>query len=112
MARSTGPPPSDTATASHVSVTAAVESGFRECAEAQRIAGAGGAGAGRSGSGSGTAQDLARDHEPLDLARAFSDLHELGVAMHALDRKIAHVADAAVHLNRLVGHPVRGLARE
>src|SRR5262245_30275243 len=102
-ARSTSPPPSAPRTAPLACSTAAAGSGSTECEAAQRIARLR-----RSGSG----QDLACDHHPLDLAGALADLHELGIAVHTLHRYFAHVAHAAVDLNGLVGHPVRGLARE
>src|SRR5260221_9005054 len=55
-------------------------------------------------------EQAARDHQPLDLAGAFVDLHHPGVAVVALDRVLLHVAVAAVDLNRLVGDPGRRLA--
>src|SRR3546814_17041898 len=37
----------------------------------------------------------------LDLVGAFADLEDLGVAVEAGDRRVEHVADAAVDLHRL-----------
>src|ERR1051325_2328105 len=61
---------------------------------------------------SGPAQDLARDLHAQDLARTLADLHELHVPVHAHHGHVAAVADAAVDLDGLVGHPVAHLARE
>src|SRR5258705_9254185 len=47
------------------------------------------------------AEQRARDDESLDLARALVDLGDLGVAVVALGREVAHVAVAAEHLQRL-----------
>src|SRR5260221_10288605 len=55
-------------------------------------------------------QDLAGDHHALDLAGALTDLHQLGIAVHALDRNVAAVAQAAEDLDGLVGHPIGGFA--
>src|SRR5437868_9641415 len=49
----------------------------------------------------GQPEDLARDHEPLDLARALVDLGDLRVAVVALDRELLRVAVAPEHLDRL-----------
>src|SRR5215470_15419008 len=56
-------------------------------------------------------EQAARDHEALDLARAFVDLHDARVAVVALDGVLLHVAVAAVDLYRLVRDPRRGLGR-
>src|SRR5262245_60592315 len=40
-------------------------------------------------------EQLAGDHEPLDLVRALVDLHDLGVPHEALDRELPRVPDAA-----------------
>src|SRR4051794_26928767 len=47
------------------------------------------------------AEDRARDHEPLDLARPLVDLRDLRVAVVALDRELLRVAVAAEDLDRL-----------
>src|SRR5439155_6484212 len=109
IARSTGSVSSSAAIESAASVAASAAAGAAECAEAQRMEPAGPV---EETIGLHSAQDLAGDHQPLDLARALADLHQLGVAVHALDRQVAHVADPAMDLDRLVGHPVRRLARE
>src|SRR5918996_2305768 len=49
------------------------------------------------------AQNLPRDDDPLDLAGAFADLADLGVAHHALDRVLGGVAVASEDLHRLGG---------
>src|SRR5688572_32561543 len=48
----------------------------------------------------------------LDLARALADLHQLGVAVEALDVHLAHVAHPAVDLDGAVGAPRGGLGGE
>ena len=50
-------------------------------------------------------QQLASDHEPLDLARPLPDLGQLGVAQVALDLVLGDVAVAAVDLDRGVRRP-------
>ena len=55
---------------------------------------------------------LARDHDALDLRRAFVDLGDLRVAEQPLDRIVLHVAVSAEDLDRLRRHPHRRLARE
>src|SRR4051794_19886328 len=55
----------------------------------------------------GLAQQGACDHEALDLARAFVDLGDLGVAVVALGREVLGVAVAAEDLDRLAG-PMAG----
>src|SRR5690349_3264875 len=57
----------------------------------------------------GLLQAVAGDDDFLDLGRALADLHELGVAVVALDRQLAHVAHAAVDLHAAVGAEGRGL---
>src|SRR5207249_6471545 len=109
-ARSRGPLPSAASRAAQASAAAVPASAFEEKADAQRIAS--GRSTGSLIATSNPAQDLARDHEALDLAGPLADPHELGGALHALHRQVAHVADPAVDLDRLVGDPVRGLARE
>src|SRR5437588_12349974 len=47
------------------------------------------------------AEDRARDHEALDLARPLVDLGDLRVSVVALDRKLLRVAVAAENLDRL-----------
>src|SRR5207247_2610221 len=64
----------------------------------------------------GTAMALAgrqrpRDDQALDLARAFEQGVDLGVAVPLLDREVADVAIAAADLDRLLGHLDRHLAR-
>src|SRR3990172_8166474 len=58
------------------------------------------------------AQQLPRNHEPLDLARPLADFAQLRVAEHPLDRVVLDVSVAPVDLDRLRGHPHRRLARE
>src|SRR5258705_13893549 len=58
------------------------------------------------------AEDRARDHEPLDLARPLVDLGDLRVAVVALDRELLRVAVAAEDLDRLAGLPACHLRRE
>src|SRR5262245_6000930 len=57
----------------------------------------------------GQSENRARDHEPLDLARALVDLGDLGVAVVALDRELLRVAVAAEDLDRLGRLPARHL---
>src|SRR3954453_17343109 len=65
-----------------------------------------------SGLAGGVAQQRARDHEALDLARALVDLGDLRVAVVALGRELLRVAVAAEHLDRLAGPLPRDAARE
>src|SRR4029453_19008772 len=58
------------------------------------------------------AEDRARDHEALDLARALIDLGDLRVAVVPLDRELLRVAVAAEDLDRLAGGPARRLRGE
>src|SRR3954453_10884808 len=58
------------------------------------------------------AEDLAGDHEALDLARALVDLGDLGVAVVPLGRELLRVAVAAEDLDRLAGLPARDGGRE
>src|SRR5919106_1080298 len=57
------------------------------------------------------AQQLLGDDEPLDLAGALVDLHDLGVTHEALDRELARVAVAAEHLHGVGGDLHGGVAR-
>src|SRR3981081_2220592 len=50
------------------------------------------------------------DDQPLDLARAFKQRVDLGVAVPLLDREVADVSIAAADLDRLLGHLDRDLA--
>src|SRR5215216_1751286 len=52
------------------------------------------------------------DDEPLNLGRALADLANLRVAHHSLDRIVARVAVAAVHLNGLERRPHGDLRAE
>src|SRR3954453_13672228 len=63
----------------------------------------------RTGGSTPSAPHRAGDHEALDLVRALVDLGDLGVAHHALDRILVHVAVAAEHLHRLDRHGHRGV---
>src|SRR5262245_10412819 len=54
-------------------------------------------------------EETPRDHQSLDLRRALVDLHHTRVAVVAFDRVLLHIAVAAVHLDRLVCDPRRGL---
>src|SRR6476661_8381462 len=54
---------------------------------------------------------LARDHQPLDLARAFIDLCDLGVSEIALDRHFLGITHAGVDLHGLVRDPHRRFRR-
>src|SRR5690348_1851902 len=58
------------------------------------------------------AEDRARDHEALDLARALVDLRDLRIAVVALDRKLLRVAVSAEHLDRLGSLAACHLGRE
>src|SRR5688572_12582109 len=49
------------------------------------------------------AQNVPRDDDALDLARALADLTHLGIAHHAFDRVIGGIAVPAKDLNRLRG---------
>ena len=57
-------------------------------------------------------EEVAGDHDPLDLRRALVDARHLRVPHQALDRVVAHVPVAAEDLHRLGGDPHRHLARE
>src|SRR6266540_6893162 len=59
-----------------------------------------------------TRQDLPRNDEPLDLARALVDLRDLRVAVVALDGKLLRVAVPAEDLHRFGRLPPRDLGRE
>src|SRR5439155_25026067 len=64
----------------------------------------------------GTAIDLAgrecpRDDQALDLAGAFEEGVDLGVAMPLLEKEVADVAVAAADVDRLIGDLDRDLAR-
>src|SRR5579883_984560 len=59
--------------------------------------------------GASLGEQVARDHQPLDLVRALADLAQLGVAERALDGEVAGVAVAAVDLDRGVAGADRGL---
>ena len=58
------------------------------------------------------AERVSRDHDALDLGRAFVQRGDARVAVQALDLVFAAEAVAAEDLHRLVGAEVRGLARE
>src|SRR4051794_26610917 len=58
------------------------------------------------------AEDRARDHEALDLARSLVDLGDLRVAVVALDGELLRVAVAAEDLDRLAALAARHLRRE
>src|SRR5262249_52333182 len=55
------------------------------------------------------AENLARDDDPLDLARPFVNLRDLRVTVVALDRELSRVAVAAEDLDRLAGLAARYL---
>ena len=57
-------------------------------------------------------QQLARDHEPLDLARALADGRELDVAEELLRRVVLDEPVAAVNLHAVLGGAHRDLAGE
>src|SRR6266516_6855531 len=57
-------------------------------------------------------QKMPGDDQPLDLGGALVDRGDLRVAEVALDGRLAHVAVAAVDLDRLGRHPHRGLGGE
>src|SRR5919204_3178979 len=57
-------------------------------------------------------EDLAGDHEPLDLRRALVDLEQLRVAHELLDRIFLDVAVAAEDLDGVGRHPHRGVGGE
>src|SRR6187401_1493672 len=67
----------------------------------------------RSASGVATSapQQLARDDQPLYLARALADRAELDVAEILFRRVVLHEAVAAVNLHALLGGANRNLAR-
>src|SRR5436190_6737920 len=54
----------------------------------------------------GLPREVARDDEPLDLARPLVDLRDARVAVVSLDRIVAKVAIAAMDLDRLGTHPL------
>src|SRR5882672_3219443 len=56
-------------------------------------------------------QELARNDQPLDLARPFADGRQLHVAEVFLGRIVLHEAVAAVDLDAVVGHLDRDFAR-
>src|SRR5919108_3208730 len=56
-------------------------------------------------------EDRARDHEPLDLARALVDLRDLRVAVVPLDGELLRVPVAAEDLDRLRRLAARHLRR-
>src|SRR4029078_7559113 len=58
------------------------------------------------------AQDLPRDHDPLDLAGPLADLADLGVAHHPLHRIFGGIPVAAEDLDRLGGAPHRQFGAE
>ena len=58
-----------------------------------------------------SAAQLAGDDEMLDLVRPLADLEHLGVAVEAGHRRLEHVAEAAVDLDRLRRRPGRHPAR-
>src|SRR5262245_40836293 len=60
----------------------------------------------------GGAQHLTSDDDLLDLAGALVDAEQPGVAEEPLDRGLAQVARAAVHLDRPVRHATDHLAAE
>src|SRR5260370_42597940 len=49
------------------------------------------------------AGQCSRDDEPLDLARAFEERVDLGLAVPLLDREVPDVSVPATDLNRLLG---------
>src|SRR5260370_31375101 len=55
--------------------------------------------------------DRSRDDEPLDLAGAFEERVDLGVAVPLLDREVPDIAVAAADLDRLLADLHRDLAR-
>src|SRR5581483_105137 len=57
-------------------------------------------------------QQVAGDHDLLDLAGAFVEAEDAPVAVEALDAVVGDVARAAENLHRLVGHAADHLARE
>src|SRR5262245_49027629 len=56
-------------------------------------------------------QQLARDDQPLNLARAFADRAQLDVAEVFFRRVVLHESIAAVDLDALLGRAYRDLAR-
>src|SRR4051812_24483766 len=58
------------------------------------------------------AEQLAGDHELLDLARSLTDQQERRVAVEPLDRVLGRVAVAAMHPERLGNDLVAGLGAE
>src|SRR5881397_3618031 len=57
-------------------------------------------------------EDLARDHEALDLRRALVELHDLRVAHQLLDRVLLDEAVASVDLDGVDGDLHRGVRGE
>src|SRR5919197_2821669 len=57
-------------------------------------------------------EQRARDDDALDLARPFVDLRDAAVAPVALGVALLHVAEPAVDLDGLRGHPLRHLRGE
>src|SRR5262249_4960164 len=56
--------------------------------------------------------EVPRDDHPLHLVRTLADLEDLLVAVQARDRRLLHVPEPAVDLERRARHPIRELARE
>src|SRR3546814_6175848 len=65
-----------------------------------------------AGPASGIAQHLACDHQLHDLACAFKEAQQSRVAEQALDRRIAHIAVAAMQLHRTIGDAPHRLRRK
>src|SRR3990170_5309199 len=74
--------------------------------------GSAGAGSRRVSPALAEAEDRARDHEALDLARALVDLRHLRVAVVAFDRELRREAVAAEDLERLSRLAARDPRRE
>src|SRR6266852_5997174 len=55
-------------------------------------------------------KQVARDDLALDLAGAFVDRDDAGVAVHALDVGLARIADAAVNLHRFIDYAIHHFA--
>src|SRR5450432_1562740 len=62
--------------------------------------------------GASATQDVARDHNPLDLRGALVDLQQLGIAHQLLDRILLGVAVAAEDLDRVRRATHRGVGAE
>src|SRR5216684_8817316 len=56
------------------------------------------------------AEQVARDDHALNLAGAFVDRDDAGVAVHALDVGLARIADAAVNLHRFIDYAIHHFA--